>query len=288
MRGSHHHHHHGSMTDTYLHETLVFDNKLSYIDNQRDTDGPAILLLPGWCHDHRVYKYLIQELDADFRVIVPNWRGHGLSPSEVPDFGYQEQVKDALEILDQLGVETFLPVSHSHGGWVLVELLEQAGPERAPRGIIMDWLMWAPKPDFAKSLTLLKDPERWREGTHGLFDVWLDGHDEKRVRHHLLEEMADYGYDCWGRSGRVIEDAYGRNGSPMQMMANLTKTRPIRHIFSQPTEPEYEKINSDFAEQHPWFSYAKLGGPTAFPAIDVPDRAAVHIREFATAIRQGQ
>ena len=276
------------MTEIPLHEATVGENVLSYVDNQRHTATPAVVLLPGWCHDHRAFRYLISELDTDFRVVVPNWRGHGLTPHEVADFGYEEQASDALAILDEIGVDTFVPVSHSHGGWTLLELLELVGPQRAPRGLVIDWLMWPPTPQFAESLALLRDPDRWREGCRGLFDVWLDGHNEERVRHHLEVEMKDYGFDCWERSGRVIGAAYAKNGSPMQMMANLSSPRPIRHLFSQPTAPEYEKINSDFADEHPWFSYAKLGGPTHFPAIDVPDRVATHIREFVNAAREGR
>jgi pimeloyl-ACP methyl ester carboxylesterase len=276
------------MSDIPLRETVVDEHTLSFVDNEREVDGPAIVMLPGWCHDHRAFRHLLAEIDAEFRVIVVNWRGHGLTPCHVPDFGYEEQARDALAILDSAGVGSFIPVSHSHGGWPLLELLEIVGPERAPRGIVIDWLMWPPTARFAQSLALLKEPDRWREGQRGLFDVWLDGHDEQRVRHHLEVEMKDYDFDCWGRSGRVIDDAYGKNGSPMRMMAGMGSPRPLRHLFSQPTAPEYEKINSDFADEHPWYSYAKLGGPTHFPAIDVPDRVASHIREFAEAVREGR
>lgn len=268
-----------------IHQTTVDGHSLSYVDNRRQAAEPAIVMLPGWCHDHRAFRYLISEIDPEFRVVVPNWRGHGLEPHAVDDFGYEEQVSDTLAILSEVGVDSFIPVSHSHGGWVLVDLLEQVGPRRAPSGIMLDWLMWPPQPDFAESLDLLQDPDRWSEGRDGLFSSWLGGHSEERVRHHLEVEMKDYGFDCWGRSGRVIDDAYAKNGSPMQMMANLSSPRPIRHLFSHPTAAEYEKINSDFADEHPWFSYAKLGGPTHFPGIDVPDRVAGHIREFATAAR---
>ena len=245
---------------------------LSYMDNERmDAPSPAIVLVPGWCHDHRVFAPLTAVLDAKFRVVTVNWRGHGLQPYDVhEEFGSEEQARDALAILDQIGVDAFIPVSHSQSGWALIQLLELAGRRRAPRAIALDWLMLPASPEFKAVLDGLRDPSGWRDAVQLLFQIWMNGSSQERVRHHLDVEMKDYTFNCWGRSGRVVAEGYAKHGSPLQGMASLSEVRPIRHVFSTPRDASYEQLQKDFAADHPWFSYASLGGPTHFPEIDVP------------------
>ncbi|NDY74743.1 alpha/beta hydrolase, partial [Desulfobacter hydrogenophilus] len=40
-------------------------------------EGPVLLLLSGWCQDHRLFKTLAPELARTNRVIRLDWRGHG-------------------------------------------------------------------------------------------------------------------------------------------------------------------------------------------------------------------
>lgn len=271
------------MSSAELTTTTINGYSISYHDNQRK-DAPVVVFFPGWCHDHRAFDQLVPCLDADNRVIAINWRGHGLEPYPVDEFGYREQASDVQVLLDRLEVDTFLPVSHSHGGWPLLQVLENTGARRTPRAIVIDWLMGPPAPEFSAGLAKIQDPEEWRAGRQELFDVWLAGQQQERVRQHLYEEMTSYGFDMWAMAGRVIAGAYEEFGSPLDRMAGLSEPRPIRHLFSQPTDKTYQELQRGFGAQHPWYSFAMLGGPTHFPALDIPRKVAAHITEFAQGV----
>lgn len=256
----------------------VAGHPISYQD-QGPRDAPVVVLMSGWCHDHRLFDQLVPHLRDDLRVLCIDWRGHGADRSPVADFGPPEQASDTIAVLDALGVDRFLPVSHSHGGWVNLEIAERVGVARAPRLVVVDWLMTPPAPGFAEGLAAIQDPERWIEGRQGLYDVWLAGRRHERVQRHLDEEMSGFGFEMWARSCRVIADAYAASGSPLQRMARLTEPRPITHLYSQPTDPAYERAQADFRAGHPWFDHRTLGGPTHFPTLDSPEAVAAAIRE---------
>ncbi|WP_084264488.1 alpha/beta fold hydrolase [Actinomadura macra] len=265
------------MTHTDLKTLWIDGNPISYQD-QGPRGAPTVVLLSGWCHDHRLFDQLVPFLSDDLRVLCVDWRGHGEDRTPVADFGYREQAADTIAVLDALGVDRFLPLSHSHGGWALLEIAERVGTARVPRILVADWLMTPPAPEFAAGLAAIQDPARWIEGRRNLYEVWLNGRDHERVRRHLDEEMSGFGFEMWARSCRVIAGAYAEFGSPLQRMAGLTEPRPVKHLFSQPTDPEYERAQIEFRAGHPWFDYHVLGGPTHFPTLDVPDKVAAEIR----------
>ncbi|KAB2359494.1 alpha/beta fold hydrolase [Actinomadura montaniterrae] len=261
-------------------QTIEIDGHPITYQDLGPRDAPAVLLMSGWCHDHRLFDRLVPYLADDLRVLCVDWRGHGEDRTPVADFGYREQASDTIAVLDALGVGRFLPLSHSHGGWANLEIAERVGTARAPRLIVVDWLMTPPAPDFAAGLAAVQDPETWIEGRQGLYDVWMNGHDHERVRRHLDEEMSGFGFEMWARSCRVIAEAYAEFRSPLDRMAALTEPRPVKHLFSQPTDPAYEQAQIDFHAAHPWFGYRTLGGPTHFPTLDSPDKVAAEIREY--------
>ncbi|MFI0351234.1 alpha/beta fold hydrolase [Actinomadura sp. 9N407] len=268
------------MTSADLKTITVAGNPISYQD-QGPVGAPAVVLMSGWCHDHRLFDQLVPHLSDDLRVLCVDWRGHGEDRTPVADFGYAEQASDTLAVLGALGVDRFLPVSHSHGGWANLEIAERAGTARAPRLIVIDWLMTPPAPEFAEGLAAIQDPDRWIAGRQGLFDVWINGRRHERVQRHLDVEMAGFDFEMWARSCRVIADAYAAFGSPLERMTGLSETRPVKHLFSQPTDPAYERAQIDFRAEHPWFDYRTLGGPTHFPTLDSPGKVAAEIRAYA-------
>ncbi|MFE3021531.1 alpha/beta fold hydrolase [Streptomyces sp. NPDC059256] len=242
--------------------------------------APVVVLLSGWCQDHRLFDPLVPQLASNHQVLRIDWRGHGDDRSPIADFGYREQADDVLALLDKLEVETFLPVSTSHGGWANVDIADRLGPTRVPRAIVIDWIMTAPPAGFADGLAAIQDPKRWVAGRQGLFDTWLNGSTHAGVCHHLDHEMAGFDFEMWARSCRVIADAYERWGSPLERMSALGEHRPVRHLFSQPTAPAYVNAQREFAARHPWFSYHEVGGETHFPTLDSPEVVADQIRAF--------
>jgi pimeloyl-ACP methyl ester carboxylesterase/predicted glycosyltransferase len=81
--------------------------------------SPAVMLLPTWSLVHsRHYKAQIPYLARHYRVITFDGRGNGFSdrPMEVSAYRDAETIKDAVEILDLLGIERVVAVGDSCAG----------------------------------------------------------------------------------------------------------------------------------------------------------------------------
>lgn len=249
-------------------------------DEHGDPSAPAVVLLTGWCQDHRLFDPLLPLLTEDHYVVRIDWRGHGEDRAPVADFGPAEQASDAVAVLDALAIGRFLPVSTSHGGWANLELADAVGTARVPRTMVIDWLQTPASPEFLAGLAASRGDD-WRAAQRELFDIWLDGSSNERVRRHLDDEMAEFDHEMWARSCDVIAAAYRQWGSPMQRMTRMKQQRPVRHLFSQPTTDEYVRAHREFADAYPWYSYRLLGGETHFPTLDSPRLVADDIRSFA-------
>src|SRR3954467_14396788 len=78
---------------------------LSVLD---EGEGPAVLLLHGFPDSSYLWRKQVPALlDAGLRVIAPDLRGFGESdrPDSVVDYGVVHSVRDAIAILDALGIE---------------------------------------------------------------------------------------------------------------------------------------------------------------------------------------
>lgn len=80
--------------------------------------GPAMLLLHGYPLDHSIWNLIIPFLSRDARLIMPDLRGHGRSPSPDGVYSMKEMADDVLELMSELSVEKVVLVGHSMGGYV--------------------------------------------------------------------------------------------------------------------------------------------------------------------------
>jgi haloacetate dehalogenase len=85
--------------------------------------GRPVLLLHGWPQTHVIWHKIAPRLAQDFHVVVADLRGYGDSgkPSEGKNHeGYSKRAmaQDQVEIMQQLGFETFAVVGHDRGGRV--------------------------------------------------------------------------------------------------------------------------------------------------------------------------
>lgn len=254
--------------------TISLNGTQLTFDDQGLGNGPAILLLTGWGHDHRAYDELLPYLIPHHRVIRMDWRGHGIDRTPVPDFGLAEQVSDAIGLLDALGVGAFVPVAHAHAGWAALELADHLGPARVPAVTIVDLIMTAAPAEFLNGIRAFRDPQRWQSSRLEFLRSWLAGSGNEAVNRHIRSEMGGFGFDVWARAGRVIEEAYATWGSPMSRMEKLSEPRHVHHIFCKPQRTAYDEVHDEFRARNPWFSYTRLDGTTHFPQLEFPARVA--------------
>ena len=117
-------------------------------------DGPPLVLLHGIGSNNTTWWPVIDALAQRFRVIAPDWRGHGASGR--PDTGYliEDYATDLAGLLPAFGLEHPLVMGHSLGGMVA--------------------LQWASThPDSARKLVIEDSPLRRHHDVAGLFDGWI-------------------------------------------------------------------------------------------------------------------
>jgi hypothetical protein len=84
----------------------------------------------------------------------------------------------------------------------------------------------------------------------------------------------------WMRSGREIEGAYARGGSPLKTYERIDPAPSVLHLYGQPQDPAYYETQERFAAEHPWFNVRRVPAQTHFAMVEVAPAAAVAIEEF--------
>ena len=93
------------------------------ITTVRGGTGPALLLLHGYPQTHVMWHRVASLLARDFTIVATDLRGYGDSskPEGGPDHaGYSKRAmaQDQVEVMTQLGFETFFVAGHDRGGRV--------------------------------------------------------------------------------------------------------------------------------------------------------------------------
>ena len=240
---------------------------------------PALLLLPGWSSSRRVFAPLLAPLSAGHRVLAVDWRGHGKSSRNVPDFGFPQLVDDALAVVKASGARTVVPVAVSHAGWVAIDLRNRLG-DRVPKVVLLDWIILDPPPPFLNALAALQAESSWRGVRDQLFSMWLANTGNEVLSRFLSTDMGEYDFAMWARAGREIDAAYRQNGNPLKALSQLRPPVPTLHVYAQPDAPAYLQAQESFAKENPWFHVVKLEARTHFPMFEVPTDLANAINAF--------
>lgn len=177
--------------------------------------GDPIIFLHGFPESHRTWRFQLEHLSRDHRVVAPDQRGFGLSdkPEGVAAYKTERVVEDLVALADALDIHRFTLAGHDWGGAV-AWAAALARPDRIARLIIVN----APHPlVFQKSLiedaeqraasqyiTLLRNPGMEdgirAMGLETFFDKVLARHvDEDAI---TAEERERYIED-WGRPGAL-------------------------------------------------------------------------------------
>jgi len=96
--------------------SLKSGHKLNYVD-EGDKSKPVIIMLHGNPTWSFYYRNLVKTLKSDYRVIVPDHIGCGLS-DKPQDYTYrlEDHISNVLELISHLGLTKYSLVVHDWGG----------------------------------------------------------------------------------------------------------------------------------------------------------------------------
>ena len=123
-------------------ETQQIQTSGTSINLVKGGGGPPLLLLHGYPQTHVMWHKIAPRLAQDFTVVVADLRGYGDSgkPQSDPEhFNYSKRAmaQDMVEVMQQLGYDSFLLVGHDRGARVSHRLTKDH-PRRVRRLALLD------------------------------------------------------------------------------------------------------------------------------------------------------
>ena len=115
------------------HKVVLHSHDLSYVDSG---SGPVVLFIHGILGSQRQWAHLVDTLDEDHRVLVPDLFGHGESAKPLGDYSLSAHAASMRDLLDHLGIERVTLVGHSLGGGIAMQFF-YLFPERVDRLVLV-------------------------------------------------------------------------------------------------------------------------------------------------------
>ena len=159
------------------------DVNLSVINMWPDGAEKTIVLVHGYAGCAETWEYQINHFAHQYRVIVPDLRGHGQSDAPYTEYTMSELVADLLTIADHLNLpEQFILAGHSFGGSICAEFAA-SHPERLEKLILLSTAGEYPLPRGASILSRIpvavfqpfwKFRPRWNAEVHVMKRMMLN------------------------------------------------------------------------------------------------------------------
>ena len=112
----------------------IHGHDLSYVDSG---SGPVVLFIHGILGSQRQWAHLVDKMDDDHRVLVPDLFGHGDSAKPLGDYSLSAHAAAMRDLLDHLEIKRVTLVGHSLGGGIAMQFY-YLFPERVERLVLVD------------------------------------------------------------------------------------------------------------------------------------------------------
>ena len=196
-----------------------------------DANAPVLLCLHGLTRNSKDFASLAEALASDFRVVVPEQRGRGLSDyaEDVSRYSLLQYVEDMQGLIVELGLRRLSVVGTSMGG-LMTFALNALSPGLIERAVINDI-----GPEIAqaglnriKSYVGVAGPfEDWEEATAYLMSItaeifpdWTDS------------QWSDFARQCYiEREGQIVIDYDPRISTPLATQSTDTEAETLWSLF---------------------------------------------------------
>ena len=196
-----------------------------------DANAPVLLCLHGLTRNSKDFESLAQALASDFRVVVPEQRGRGLSDyaEDASRYSLLQYVEDTRGLIVDLGLERLSVVGTSMGGLMtfalnamypgLIEraVINDIGPEIAQEGL-----------DRIKSYVGVAGPfQDWVEATAHLSSITAAIFPDWTAA-----QWSDFARQCYiEREGQIVIDYDPRIATPLAAQSSDTEAETLWSLF---------------------------------------------------------
>lgn len=135
--------------------TAEINGMKMYYELHGSANGKPLLLLHGFGGSGRTWKRWLADF-KDYRLIVPDLRGHGGSTNPTGEFTHRQSARDVLALLDRLNIRTFSAMGISTGGMTLLHAATSQ-PDRVESMVLIGATIYFPEP--AREIMRRRGPE---------------------------------------------------------------------------------------------------------------------------------
>ncbi len=133
---------HADVTRSVTNQTVAVNGIELYYESSGT--GEPIVLLHGFSASGRVWDKFVPDLVKQYRVIVPDMRGHGHSTNPSGQFTHRQSALDIYALLDKLGIGPFKAMGISSGGMTLLHMATQQ-PDRVQAMVLIGATSYFPE-----------------------------------------------------------------------------------------------------------------------------------------------
>ena len=163
-------------------------DKLSVIDIHPEGVERTIMFVHGFAGCAETWEHQINHFSKQYRVVVPDLRGHGQSDAPFTRYTMPEIVSDLYQVTQHLGLpQQFILVGHSFGGSICVEYAS-AHPEQLERLVLIATAGEYPLPKAARLVFRLPGV---------FFRPWWKYRPRWNAEFHALKRMAQNNMVQW-------------------------------------------------------------------------------------------
>ena len=258
-----------------------------------DAPKPPVLCLAGLTRNSKDFHKVASRLSLTRRVIVPDYRGRGLSEYATDWQTYQPDVEmtDAINLLDHLGIEKFGVIGTSRGGLIAM-IMGQAIKQRLSAVILNDI---GPKLEddglirIADAINKRTQHTSWDEVAASLKDYstgfanlsdadWLDfAHNLYREKDGVIE--ADYDFNLTKTFPTADFVRSGRIPQAWELFASLSDLR-VGIIRGENSDLLSIATVEKMQQAHAGLITATVAGRAHVPFLDEPEAVELIDRVF--------
>lgn len=119
-------------------ECFFQERSLYYRISEKVREGPVLVFIQGLSGSSSAWLKYEEAFEKKYRVLSMDIRGHGKSnkPDGYSAYEIEKIADDIKALIEHLGIQSFIPISHSFGTLIAVSLLREH-PERAVAAIFI-------------------------------------------------------------------------------------------------------------------------------------------------------